>query len=158
MGLAHAQSFPPDHRVLHRAVWSSLERARLVRRLLVRLLAPMGPLVMGLDDPRERRRGAKIQAQGLDRAPGRSSHRQLVNARGLRWLRLRLWGPRPWAQRVGAWPFMTGRAPAARDHQARRPRHKQLTAGARHRLLVVRRWGPERPLGRVPARRCAVMT
>jgi hypothetical protein len=158
MGLAHAQSFQQDHRVLNRAVWSSLDGSRLLLLLLVRLLAPMGPLVMGLDDTLERRRGAKIHAKGIDRAPVRSSHSQLVNASGLRWLSRMLLVPIPWAQRVWALPFMTVLAPSERYPQERRQRHKQLTAWARPMLLVVRRWGPERPLGLVTDSSVAVMT
>jgi hypothetical protein len=104
MGLAHAKSFQRFHRVLNRAVWSSLEGSHRLWLLLVRLLAPTGPLVLGLDDTLERRRGAKIQAKGISRDPVRSSHRHLVKASGLRWLRLMLLVPMPWAKRVWALP------------------------------------------------------
>jgi DDE superfamily endonuclease len=67
MGLAHVKSFQQYHRVLNRAVWSGLEGSRLLLHLLVHILAPTGPLVMGLDDPIERRRGAKIGAKGIYR-------------------------------------------------------------------------------------------
>jgi hypothetical protein len=67
MGLAQAKFFQQYHRVLNRAVWSSLEGARLLLVLLVSILAPAGPLIMGLDDTLERRRGAKIQAAGMYR-------------------------------------------------------------------------------------------
>ena len=63
MGLAHAKSFQQYHRVLNRAVWSSLEGSRLLLLLLVHTLAPTGPLVMGLDDTLERRRGAQDPGQ-----------------------------------------------------------------------------------------------
>jgi hypothetical protein len=43
MGLAHMTSFQPDHRVVNRAVWSSLEGSRLLPQLLVHTLAPTGP-------------------------------------------------------------------------------------------------------------------
>ncbi len=85
MGLAPRQSCQPSHRVLNRAVWSSLEGSRRLLQRLVHTLAPTGPWVMGWDDPIERRRGAKIQAQGLDRDPVRSSHSQVVKASGWRW-------------------------------------------------------------------------
>jgi hypothetical protein len=158
MGLAHAKSFQQYHRVLNRAVWSSLDGSRLLLLLLVRLLAPMGPLVMGLDDTLERRRGAKIQAKGIYRDPVRSSHSQLVKASGLRWLSLMLLVPIPWAQRVWALPFMTVLAPSERYHQERSQRHKKLTDWARQMLLVVRRWVPERPLVLVTDSSFAVIT
>jgi len=85
MGLAPRQSFQPSHRVLNRAVWSSLEGSRLLLHLLVHTLARTGPLVMGLDDTIERRRGAKIRVKGIDRDPVRSSHSHVVKASGLRW-------------------------------------------------------------------------
>jgi len=157
MGLAHVKSCHQFHRVLNRAVWSSLEGSHLRWLLWVRLLAPPAPLVLGLDDPLERRRGAKIQAKGMDRDPVRSSHRHLVKASGWRWLRLMLLVPIPWAQRVWALPFLTVLAPAERYHQERGQRHKKLTDGARPRRLLVRRWAPERSLVLVTDRSFAVI-
>jgi DDE superfamily endonuclease len=84
-GLAHVNSFHQYHCLLNRAVWSRLEGLRLLLHLLVPVLAPTGPWVMGVDDTIERRRGAKIQAQGIDRDPVRSSHSHVVKASGVRW-------------------------------------------------------------------------
>jgi hypothetical protein len=119
MGLAQAKDFQQYHRVLNRAVWSSLEGARLLWVLLVSMLAPTGPLIMGLDDTLERRRGAKIQAKGIYRDPVRSSHSHMVKASGLRWLSLMLLVSIPWAKRVWALPFFTVLAPSERYHQER---------------------------------------
>lgn len=60
MGLSAEKHFQNYHRVLNRAVWSSLEASRLLLGMLVTAFAPFGPIVMGLDDTIERRRGAKI--------------------------------------------------------------------------------------------------
>ena len=158
MGLAHAKSFQQYHRVLNRAVWSSLEGSRLLLLLLVHPLAPTGPLVMGLDDTMERRRGAKIRAKGIYRDPVRSSHSHVVKASGLRWLSLMLLVPIPWAKRVWALPFLTVLAPSERYHQERGQRHKKLTDWARQMLLMVRRWLPERPLVLVTDSSFAVIT
>ena len=158
LGLAPAKLFQPSHRVWNRAVWSSLAGARLWWGLLVSSLAPAGPLSLGLEETLERRRGAQLQAPGLDREAGRSAHRHLVTARGWRWLRLRLLVARPGAKRVGALPCLPGLAPAERAHPARGQRPKTLTDGARPRCLVVRRWLPERPLVVVTASSGAVMT
>jgi len=114
--------------------------------------------VLGWDDTLARRRGATIQAQGIDRDPVRASHRAVVNASGLRWVRLRRLGPMTWATRVGALPCLTGRAPCERSQQERGQRHQKLTDWARHRRLVGRRWVPERPLVLVTDRRVAVRT
>jgi hypothetical protein len=92
------------------------------------------------------------------REPVRASHSHLVNASGVRWWSLRRRVPMPWAQRVWAWPCLTGLAPSARDHQERGQRHQQRTDGARPRLLRVRRGAPERSLVRVTESRVAVMT
>jgi hypothetical protein len=158
MGLAHTKSFQRYHRVLNRAVWSSREGARLLLLLLVPILAPSGPLVMGLDDTLERRRGAKIQAKGIYRDPVRSSHSHVVKASGLRWLSLMLLVPIPWAMRVWALPFLTVLAPSERYHEERGQRHKKLTDWARQMLLVVRRWVPERALVVVTDSSFAVIT
>ena len=158
MGLAHAKPFQQYHRVLNRDVWSSLQGARLLLLLLVPVLAPAGPLIMGVDDTLERRRGAKIHAKGIYRDPVRSSHSHMVKARGLRWLSLMLLVPLPWAKRVWALPFLTVLAPSERYHQERSQRHKKLTDWARQMLLVVRRWLPERALVVVADSRFAVIT
>jgi hypothetical protein len=158
MGLTHGKSFQQYHRVLNRAVWSSLAGSQLLVQRRVHTLRPTGPLVLGLDDTIERRRGATIRAKGIYRDPVRSSHRHVVKASGWRWLSLMLRVPLPGGKRVWAWPFLTVLAPSERYHQERGQRHKQLTDWARQRLLIVRCWVPERSLGLVTDRSVAVMT
>ena len=158
IGLAHMKSSQQYHRVLNRAIWSSLEGSRLLLQLLVHTLAPTGPLVMGLDDTIERRRGAKIRAKGIYRDPVRSSHSHVVKASGLRWLSLMLLVPLPWVKRVWALPFLTVLAPSERYHQERGQRHKKLTDWACQMLLMVRRWVPERSLVLVTDSSFAVIT
>src|SRR5512143_2682830 len=60
MGLDHERRFKNDHRVLSRARWSGLATSRRLLILLVKVLLPQGPLVMGLDDTIARRWGRKI--------------------------------------------------------------------------------------------------
>jgi DDE superfamily endonuclease len=158
MGLAQAKSFQQYHRVLNCDVWSGLEGARLLLLLLVSLPAPTGPLIMGLDDTLERRRGAKTRAKGIYRDPMRSSHSHMGKASGLRWLSLMLLVPIPWAKHVWALPFLTVLAPSERYYQERGQRHKKLTDWARQMFLVVRRWLPERPLVVVTDSSFAVIT
>jgi hypothetical protein len=146
MGLSAEKHFQNFHRVLNRAVWSSREASRLLLGLLVATFAFWGPVVMGLDDTIERRRGAKIKAKGIYRDPVRSSHSHFVKASGLRWLSLMLLAPIPWAKRVWALPFLTVLAPSARYYQERKRSHKKLTDWARQVLLQVRRWLPGRKL------------
>ena len=146
MGLSADRHFQNYHRVLSRAVWSGLEASRLLVVLLVNAFAPAGPVVMGLDDTIERRRGAKIKAKGIYRDPVRSSHSHMVKASGLRWLSLMLLATVPWAQHVWALPFLTALAPSERYYEMRVRGHKKLTDWARQMLLQVRRWLPNRDL------------
>jgi DDE superfamily endonuclease len=146
MGLDGEKHFQTYHRVLNRAIWSNLEAANLLLAWLVKNFAPVGPIVMGLDDTIERRRGAKIQAKGIYRDPVRSSHSHFVKASGLRWLSLMLLTPIPWAQRVWALPFLTVLAPSERYYEKKVRRHKKLTDWARQMLFQARRWLPGRKL------------
>jgi hypothetical protein len=146
MGLSDEQHFQNYHRVLSRAVWSSLEVSHILLMLLVDTFVPKGPVVMGIDETIERRRGAKIKAKGIYRDPVRSSHSHFVKASGLRWLSVMLLVPIPWAKRVWALPFLTALAPSERYYEDQARSHKKLTDWARQMLLQVRRWLPERAL------------
>jgi hypothetical protein len=140
MGLSGDRHFQNYHRVLNRAIWSGLEASRVLLGWLIHAFAAFGPVVMGLDDTVERRRGAKIKAKGIYRDPVRSSRSHMVKASGLRWLSLMLLVPIPWAQKVWALPFMTVLAPSERYYQNMKRRHKKLTDWARQMILQVRRW------------------
>ena len=114
--------------------------------MLVAAFALFGPIVLGMDDTIERRRGDKIKAKGIYRDPVRSSHSHFVKASGLRWLSMMLLTPIPWAKRVWALPFLTVLAPSERYCEKRKRAHKKLTDWARQMLLQVRRWLPGRKL------------
>ncbi len=144
MGLSQDQHFQNYHRVLNRAVWSSYQLSRILLGLLVTTFVPTGPIILGLDDTIERRRGAKIKAKGIYRDPVRSSHNHFVKASGLRWLSLMLLVPIPWAGRVWALPFLTVLAPSERYYQKRKLHPKKLTDWGRQVLLQARRWLPKR--------------
>ena len=146
LGLTSERHFVNYHRVLSRAVWSPRAAARVLLGLLVRAFVPQGPIVFGIDDTIERRRGARIAALGIYRDPVRSSRSQLVKTSGLRWLSVMLLAPIPWAQRVWALPVLTALAPSERYDSQRGHRHKRLTDWARQMLLQVRRWLPGRSL------------
>jgi hypothetical protein len=80
MGRGQAPDFTTYHRVLNRNVWSGAALARRLLGLLVRAFVPSGPIVVGLDDTLERRRGSRIAAKGIYRDPVRSSHSHFVKA------------------------------------------------------------------------------
>jgi len=146
MGLARTAQFHRSHRVLSRARWSGLVLSRVLLRLLVTTFAPYGPLLVGIDETVERRRGARIAAKGIYRDGVRSSHGHVVKASGLRWVCVMLLVAVPWAERVWALPFLTALAPSERYDAERARRHKSLLDWARQLLLAVRRWWPERDL------------
>jgi hypothetical protein len=146
MGLSQDEHFQNYHRVLNRALWSSLAAGRILLSLLVGTLAPTRTLVMGLDDTIERRRGEKIAALGIYRDPVRSSHSHFVKASGLRWLCLMLLVEIPWANRVWALPFLTALCPSQRYCTEHGRAHRKLTDRARQMLLLAARWLPDRDL------------
>ena len=145
-GLAQTRQFHRYHRVLSAARWSGLAAGRVLLHLLVATFVPEGPLVFGVDETLERRRGKKIAAKGIYRDAVRSSRSHFVKASGLRWVCLMLLVTVPWAGRVWALPCLTALAPSERYDAERGRRHKTLTAWARQLLRVVRRWWPERPI------------
>ncbi len=146
MGLSLEKHFANYHRVLYRAKWSSLEASHILLRMLINTFAARGPIILGLDDTIERRRGAKIRAKGIYRDPVRSSHGHFVKASGLRWLSLMLLAPIPWAGRIWALPFLTVLAPSERYYAGKKRKHKKLTEWAWQMVLQVRRWLPNRQL------------
>ena len=87
---------------MSRARWSSREASRVLLGLLLEAFAPKGPLVLGVDETLERRKGKKIVAKGIYRDPVRSSHEHFVKTSALRWVCLTLLVRIPWASRVWA--------------------------------------------------------
>ena len=146
MGLEEERRFCRYHRVLSRATWSSREASRLLLGLLVEAFVPEGPLVLGVDETLERRRGKKVAAKGIYRDPVRSTHQHFVKASALRWICVTLLAPVPWAGRVWALPFLSALAYSERYAKERGLRHKKLTEWAWQLLLLARRWHPERKI------------
>ena len=146
MGLDQQKRFHRYHRVLSRAVWSSREASRILLELLMEAFVPDGPLVLGVDETLERRRGKKIAAKGVYRDPVRSSHAHFVKTNALRWVCVALLAPIPWASRVWALPFLCALAPSERYCLEQGKRHKKMTEWAWQLLLLVRHWHPEREI------------
>ena len=147
MGRSDQRDYARYHEVLNRAVWSSRQAARILLVLLLQHLdGGDGPLIFGIDETLERRRGAKIRARAIYRDPVRSSRSQVVKASGLRWISLMWLGHVPWAGRHWALPVLTVLAPSTRYYQQQGRQHKKLTDWARQMVMQLRRWLPHRPL------------
>src|SRR3954447_23724360 len=147
MGVGEKRQFQHYHPVLNRARWSSQE---LSRRLLLAVVAAFvpgaGPVLVGLDETIERRRGAKIAAKGIYRDPVRSSKSHFVKASGLRWISMQVLTVVPWAGRIWGLPFLTVLAPSERYNAEHGRQHKTLPEWGRQMIRQVRRWLPDRAL------------
>src|SRR5262249_2676075 len=127
MGCGQEKQFQNYHRVLNRAKWSSLELSRRLLSMLVKLFVPAdAPLVIGIDETIERRRGRKIAARGIYRDPVRSSKEFFVKTHGLRWISMMVLTRIDWAGRMWALPFLTVLAPSDHYHQQRHKKHKTI--------------------------------
>ena len=147
MGLSESRQFAQYHQVLNRAVWSPLELAQVLLKLLVKTFAQPGEaLVFGIDPTIERRWGRKIAARGIYRDPVRSSDSHFVKASGLRWISLMLLTPIPWAERIWALPIMTVLSPSERYYQERGRTPQTLLERSAQMLKLLCRWLPERVL------------
>src|SRR5579864_3316153 len=146
MGLSQDRNYAKYHQVLSRAVGSGLAVGAVLLRLMLAHFDTGGPLVFGLDETIERRRGEKISAKGIYRDGVRSSKSHMVTASGLRWVSL-MWLTRvPWAERIWALPVLTALAPSERYYEARGRKPKKRTDWARQLVFQLRRWLPDRVL------------
>lgn len=146
MGLSQERHFQNYHRVLNRAVWSSLALSAVLLPMLLNAFLPNGPVVIGIDETIERRRGEKIKAKGIYRDPVRSSKSHFVKASGLRWISMMLLVNIPWAKRIWGLPFLTVLAPSERYYDSKPRGRKKLTDWARQMGMQVRRWLPGRKI------------
>ncbi len=141
MGLGEEKRFHKYHRVLSLVKWSALKASRLLLSLLVKCFCTAEePLVFGLDETIERRRGEKIKAKGIYRDAVRSSHSHFVKCSGLRWMSLMLLVNIPWAGRIWALPFLSALAPSERYCKEQGKPHKKITDWARQMVFQLHRW------------------
>jgi hypothetical protein len=147
LGLKDEQQYQRYHRVLNRAMWSSLQVSQILLGVLVTAFVPPGsPLIVAADETLERRQGAKITAKSVFRDAVRSSQKHPVTSYGLRWVSLALLVPVPWSRRVWALPFLTVLAPSEKTNRANSKRHKTSIEWVMQMLSQVRRWLPQRKL------------
>ena len=143
-GLGRERRSTDYHRVLNRAAWSPRAASRLLFGLLLDAFAPTGPVVLGIDDTIERRRGKRTAAKGIYRDPVRSSKGHFVKTSGLRWLSAQLLVHIPWAGRIMGLPFLTVLAPSKRFYADKPRSPKTLLDWARQVAWQIHRWLPGR--------------
>lgn len=140
MGLGDEKGFEKYHRVLSRARWSGLQGARILLGLLVMLLPPGWPVLVGIDETVERRDGRRIKAKGCYRDAVRSSEKVVVKCYGLQWISMMLLIPLPWSSRVWALPFLTVLAPSKHANAQAARRHKTVIDWTVQMVKLVSRW------------------
>jgi hypothetical protein len=144
---ASDKGFSRFHRFLSRGVWSGLQGSRILLGRLVKAFVPDGqPLVVGVDDFIERRRGGKIRDKGIDRDPVRSSRGFFVKVEGLRWLSFQVLARPGFARRTWGLPFLTVLCPSERANAKRKRRHQTLPEKAIGGMRLMARWLPGRLL------------
>jgi DDE superfamily endonuclease len=145
LGLAEHPNFTAFHRVLNRNVWSSLALARTLLRLLVPVFEPKLPfIIIGVDHTLERRRGRRIEPASHFHDAVRSSAKQKVTSRGLRWISAMLLVNVPFAGRIWALPIVTALTPSKAWCERHKRRYRPVTEWAERLLLTLHRWLPER--------------
>ena len=63
MGFENEKRYTNYHRVLNRAKWNALNGAKIMLGLIIKLLPPGFPLIIGIDESIERRKGKSIKAK-----------------------------------------------------------------------------------------------
>jgi hypothetical protein len=144
-GWAAERRFTHYPRVWTRATWSGRQASRRLLGLLITgLVPPRAPILLGADDPVDRRSGRQLNAKGCDRDAVRSSQSPVIHGCGLTWVSMMLLVAVPWSRRVWAVPGLTTRCWPANKHNQHR--HKPSRDWVRQMRKRVRRWLPERRL------------
>jgi hypothetical protein len=140
MGLGGEAHYINYHRVMSRAKWSSLEAAKILLGILIAVLRVNSPILIGIDETIERRKGKKIKAKGIYRDAVRSTKKQVVKCLGLKWIVMMVMVQLPWSQRVWALPFLSVLAPSEQANRAAKRRHKTIIDWAKQMVKQVSRW------------------
>ena len=145
LGLAEHPGFTAFHRLLTRNVWSGLVLGRTLLRLLVPVFEPKRPFVIiGVDHTLERRRGQRIAPASHFHDAVRSTAKQKVTRRGLRWISAMLLVNVPFAGRIWGLPVLTALTPSKAWCEHHQRRYRPVTQWAERLLLTLRRWLPDR--------------
>jgi hypothetical protein len=141
---AHFSAF---HQVLNRARWSPLEASRQLLALIMgRFFQAGGTLDLVIDEPLERRWGAKIRKRGHYRDSALSSRKRSVSSPGLRWIVLAVVVGVPWTRQRWALPFLAVLATTPEVSQQLGLRHKTLGRRAHQLVSLLWRWLPGVPI------------
>lgn len=140
MGLSEEEKFCNYHRVLNRAKWSALMGSQILLGQLIYLMPEVWPLIIGIDETIERRKGKKIKAKGVYRDGVRSTGKAVVKCFGLKWISMMLILPLPWSSKCWALPFLTVLAPSKKANKKAGRRHKTTIDWATQMMKQVRRW------------------
>ena len=148
MGRSDHLDYARYHEVLNRAVWSPRQAARILLMLLLQHLDQGdGPLVFGIDETLERRRGPKIKSLGIYRDAVRSRPEPPGQGQRPALGLPDVAGPcPPGRDAIGPCHSLPCWPPSERYYRQRGRRHKKLTDWARQMILQLRRWLPHRPL------------
>jgi hypothetical protein len=141
MWLDQETSFCKYHRVLSRAKWSGLQGAKILLGLLVALFLIAGlPIIIGVDETIERRKGVTIKAKGKYRDAVRSTQSTVVKCWGLKWICFMVLVPVPWSKRPWALPFLTLLAPSEQANQKIGKSHKTTVDWTILAVRLISRW------------------
>ena len=99
MGLENEKRYTNYHRVLNRAKWDALNGAKILLDLIIKVLPSEFPLIIGVDESIERRKGKKIKAKGCYRDVVRPSISRIIHCFGLKCICLMAIVPLPWSKR-----------------------------------------------------------
>ena len=140
MGLRDEERFTNFHRVLNRAKWNTLQGAKILLGLIIRLVPDSMPLIILVDETIERRKGKKIKAKGCYRDSVRSTQKKVVHCFGLKWISMMAIVYVPWAERPWSLPFLTALAPSKACNKANGKRHKTTVDWTRQMIRVWPFW------------------
>jgi hypothetical protein len=144
MGLSNDKHFINYYRVLNRACWSGLQASKILLGLLIRFIPESLPIIIGIDDTIERRKGKKIKAKGCYRDAVRSSEKHVIKCFGLKWISMMLIIQLPWTDRYWALPFLTVLAPSESANKEANKRHKTSIDWSIQMMKQVSRWVTDR--------------
>jgi hypothetical protein len=135
------KGFSRFHRFLSRGAWSGLQGSKILLDLLLKaFVADDQPVVVGVDDTIERRRGSKIRDKGIYRDPVRSSRGFFVKVEGLRWLSFQVLARPGFAKRTWGLPFLTVLCRSQRADAKRQRPHRTVPEKAAWGMRLIARW------------------